>query len=91
MIIETRARGLAKVSPLNSNTSTAPQPDIQQCISHAAECVCWCCVAGCILQVQRLLDIDAATCGEVQVPHLGEAFLTTVHHINGSRAREADS
>jgi hypothetical protein len=44
-------------------------------------CVC--------LQVQRLLDIDVATRGEVQVPHLGEAFLTTLHHMN-SRVREAE-
>lgn len=56
--------------------------------SNPTDCVCCCCRAP---QVQRLLDVDAATCGEVQVPHLGEAFLTTVHHINGSRAREADS
>lgn len=40
------------------------------------------------LQIQRLLDIDVATRGEVQVPHLGEAFLTTIHHINTSRAAQ---
>ena len=43
------------------------------------------------VQVQRLLDIDAATSGEVQVPHLGEAFLTTIHHINSTRAHQEDS
>jgi hypothetical protein len=44
-----------------------------------------------LLQVQRLLDIDAATSGEVQVPHLGEAFLTTIHHINSTRSHQHNS
>lgn len=47
-------------------------------------------LSACV-QVQRLLDIDAATRGEVQVPHLGEAFLTTIHAINSSRTQAADS
>jgi syndecan 1/collagen type V/XI/XXIV/XXVII alpha len=39
---------------------------------------------GKVKQVQRLLDIDAATAGEVQVPHLGEHFLTTLAHISST-------
>ncbi|WIA30456.1 hypothetical protein OEZ86_000540 [Tetradesmus obliquus] len=40
-----------------------------------------------VKQVHRLLDIEAATAGEVQVPHLGEQFLTALQQL--SRARSA--
>eukprot|EP00775_Hariotina_reticulata_P011678 gene11678-11821_t len=44
-----------------------------------------------VKQVHCLLDIDAATAGEVQVPHLGERFLTTLQQLEASRAAPTTS
>jgi hypothetical protein len=44
------------------------------------------CLVHCVLQVHCLLDIDTATAGEVQIPHLGEGFLTTLQQLEANRA-----
>lgn len=59
------------------------------CCRYGASCsISLNCLLRCAaLQVHRLLDIEAATAGEVQVSHLGEQFLTALQQL--SRARSA--